>query len=138
MNAEIARRADSSYYQRHGHPTLRACEDTLARLAGAEDALLFASGMAGISAAFMANLRPGDHVVALHQSYGGTRGLLQWGADRFGWTFDLTDARTPERWAEAFKPNTRFMHIETPTNPTLHVVDIGADELRARTYHLGF
>lgn len=124
MNAQIELHADSSYYQRHGHPTVRACEALIARLCGAEDALLFASGMAAIAGAFMAHLRPGDHVVALRQSYGGTHGLLAWGAERCGWTYDLADARDPDAWEALFKPSTRILHVESPTNPTLAIVDI--------------
>ena len=126
MHEQIGKHADSHYYQRHGHPTVRACEQTLAHLAGAEEALLFASGMAAISAVFCSHLRPGDHVLVLQQSYGGTHGLLQWGRERFGWTYDAVDAREPDAWQKAFKPNTRFLHVESPTNPTLHVVDIAA------------
>jgi cystathionine beta-lyase/cystathionine gamma-synthase len=126
MNAQKDLHADSAYYQRHGHPTVRACERSIARLAGAEDALLFASGMAAIASVFMAHLHAGDHAVVLHQCYGGTHGLLHWGKERSGWTYDLVDARNPDDWAKAFKPNTRFLHVETPTNPTLQVVDIAA------------
>jgi methionine-gamma-lyase len=126
MNREKELHAGSAYYQRHGHPTIRATERTLAQLEEAEEALLFASGMAAISAVFLSRLSAGDHVVALHQCYGGTHGLLQWGAQRLGWTFELVDARTPATWAQAFRPNTRIFHVESPTNPTLCVVDVKA------------
>src|SRR5262249_45647577 len=84
--------AAGAFYQRYGHPTLRACEERLAVLEAAEEALLFSSGMAAISAAFFSLLRAGDHVVALRQAYGGTPALLAWGAERFGWSYDLVDA----------------------------------------------
>ena len=113
-----------AFYQRYGHPTLRACEERLAALEGAEEALLFSSGMGAISAAFLAHLRAGDHVVALHQCYGGTLNLLAWGAERLGWSVDLVDARRPESWAAAFRPTTRIFHIESPTNPTVDIVDL--------------
>ncbi len=72
----------------------------------------------------MANLKSGDHVVALDQCYGGTHDLLKWGAERFGWTCDLVDGRDPSTWARAFRPETRVFHVESPTNPILCVVDI--------------
>lgn len=113
-----------SFYQRYGHPTLRACEERLAALDGTDTGLLFSSGMAAISAAFLAHLRAGDHVVALRQCYGGTTNLLAWGAEHFGWSYDLVDARHPETWAAAFRPTTRIFHVESPTNPTLEIVDL--------------
>ena len=113
-----------AYYQRLGHPTLRAAEERLAYLEGAELAVRFPSGMAAISAVFLSRLTDGDHVVALHQSYGGTRSLLHWGAERFGWRYDLVDGTAPDTWASAFRPETKLFHLESPTNPTLCVVDL--------------
>src|SRR5262245_49348137 len=72
MNAEQDRGPAGAFYQRTGHPTLRACEERLAGLEGAEGALLFSSGVAALASLFLAHLRTGDHVVALDQSYGGT------------------------------------------------------------------
>jgi len=126
MNGEQDRGRDSAYYQRIAHPTVRACERRLAELEGAEDALLFASGMAAISAAMLALVGHGDHVVAMRQSYGGTQELLKFGRERFGWTFDLVDARKPETWGQAFKPRTRVLHVESPTNPVNEIVDLAA------------
>jgi len=124
LNAEQDKRAASAFYQRHGHPTLRATEERLAGLEGAEMALLFSSGVAAIGAVFMAHLKSGDHVVALDQCYGGTHDLLNWGRERFGWSVDFVDARDPGSWGRAFTPRTRIFHIESPTNPILCVVDI--------------
>ena len=126
MNAEQARGPAGAFYQRYGHPTLRACEESLAALEEAEAALLFSSGMAAISSAFLASLKAGDHVVTLYQTYGGTRALLEWGAERMGWTFDLVDAREPATWERAFRPTTRIFHVESPTNPTLRLIDLAA------------
>lgn len=124
LEAEQARGPAGAFYQRHGHPTLHAFEERIAALEGAEAALLFPSGMAAISSAFLAHLKAGDHVVAMHQCYGGTHSLLKWGADRLGWSFDLVDAREPGAWERAFRPATRIFHVESPTNPTLSVVDL--------------
>lgn len=113
-----------AFYQRYGHPTLHACEERLAALEGADEALLFSSGMAAISCVFLAHLRAGDHVIAMHQCYGGTHGLLAWGKEHFGWTYDLVDAREPQGWERAFRRETRILHVESPTNPTLAIVDL--------------
>lgn len=124
MVAARDRRSAGAFYQRLGHPTLHPVETRLADLEGAESALLFASGMAGISAAFLAHVRAGDHVLCLQQCYGGTLDVLRWGAERFGWSVDLVDARTPDAWERAFRPETRLLHVETPSNPTLCVTDL--------------
>ena len=126
LNAEQDRHAAGAYYQRHGHPTVHAAERRLAQMEDAEEAVLFSSGVAAIAAAFLAHLQAGDHVVALDQCYGGTHALLRWGAARFGWTVDFVDAREPRTWEAAFRPNTRLFHVESPTNPTLCVVDLEA------------
>ena len=124
MRASQDAGAAGAFYQRYGHPTLRACEERLAALEGAEMGLLFSSGMAAISAVFLASLESGDHVVALHQCYGGTHALLEWGTSHFGWSVDLVDARAPAAWERAFKPRTRILHVESPSNPTLAIVDL--------------
>ena len=130
---EQERGVAGAYYQRLGHPTLRAVEERLAYLEGADLAVLFPSGMAAISAVFMSRLEAGDHVVSLHQSYGGTRALLRWGAERLGWRYDLVDGAAPDTWAEAFRPETRLFHVESPTNPTLCVVDLRRASSLARS-----
>lgn len=124
LRAERDKHAAGAYYQRDGHPTLRACEERLAALEGAEMALLFSSGVAALAAGFLAHLGAKDHVLAIHQCYGGTHDLLAWGAERFGWAYDLVDAREPEAWEPAFRRGTRLLHVESPTNPTLCVVDL--------------
>ena len=124
MMAERDRGAAGAFYQRLGHPTLRACEERLAALEGAEQALLFPSGMAAISSVFLAHVRTGDQVVALRQSYGGTTEALRWGCEHVGWGLELVDARQPADWERAFAVHPKLFHIESPTNPTLCVVDI--------------
>ena len=140
MNAEQARGRDSAYYQRVAHPTVRACERHLAALEGAEDALLFASGMAAITAVLMANVSAGDHVVALDQSYGGTHEALRWGVEHFGWRVTFVDGRRPADWPAAFTGQTQLFHVESPTNPMNLIVDLAAaadTRARARREALG-
>lgn len=116
--------AAGAFYQRVGHPTVRAAEEHLAAIEGSEAALLFPSGMAAISAAFLAHLKAGDHVVCVDPCYGGTQALLAWGRERLGWDFTLVDARRPDTWAAAFRPSTRVLHLECPINPTLVCFDV--------------
>jgi cystathionine beta-lyase/cystathionine gamma-synthase len=126
MNAENRKHAAGAFYQRYGNPTVHACETRLAALEGGEAALLFPSGMAAIASAFLTVLRAGDHVVGLHQSYGGTLELLGWGEQRLGWSVTLVDVRDPASWGAAFRPETRLLHVESPTNPIVSVVDLAA------------
>lgn len=113
-------------YQRLGHPTIYATEERLALLEGAEAALLFPSGMAAISTAFLTLMRAGDHLVCLDPCYGGTQAFLVWAKERLGWDYTLVDVRRPDTWGAAFRPNTKAFHLETPINPTLAVIDIAA------------
>ncbi|MEO5989400.1 MAG: aminotransferase class I/II-fold pyridoxal phosphate-dependent enzyme [Candidatus Eisenbacteria bacterium] len=116
--------AAGSFYQRNGHPTTRAVEERLAALEGSEGALLFPSGMAAISAVFLSIMRTGDHAVCVDPCYGGTQAFLEWARHHMGWDHTLVDARRPDTWEAAFRPNTRLLHLETPINPTLVVFDI--------------
>jgi cystathionine gamma-synthase len=126
MNDAQARGAAGAFYQRYGHPTLRGCEERLADLGGAAEALLFSSGSAAMAAVLLSRLRTGDRVVALEQSYGGTLALLEWGRERFGWDVALVDARAPESFAAGVTPGTSLFHVESPTNPSVQVVDVAA------------
>jgi cystathionine gamma-synthase len=122
--AQRDRHADGAYYQREGHPTLRGCERRLAALEGAEEALLFASGMAAITGIFLAHVKTGERVVALRQCYGGTLEALRWGSEHLGWVSELVDAREPAGFEAALARRPKLVHIESPTNPTLCVTDI--------------
>ncbi len=116
--------AAGAFYQRVGHPTIRAAEERLADLEGSEGALLFPSGMGAISSVFLSIMCAGDHAVCVDPCYGGTQALLEWGKQHLGWDYTLVDAREPGTWDAAFRPNTRLLHLETPINPTLVVFDI--------------
>jgi cystathionine beta-lyase/cystathionine gamma-synthase len=126
MVAAQAAGSAGAFYQRDGHPTIHAVEERLAALEGADEALLFPSGMGAISATFLAHLKSGDHVVCVDPCYGGTQALLQWGKERMGWSHTFVDSRRPESWAAAFQSNTKLLHLESPINPTLVCFDIAA------------
>jgi len=126
MMAEQDAGAAGAFYQRYGHPTVHAVERHLASIEGAEEALLFPSGMAALSTVFITLLKHGDHVVCVDPCYGGTQALLAWGREHFGWEFTLVDARRPATWEAAFRRETRLLHLETPINPTLVCFDLEA------------
>ena len=118
------------FYSRYGNPTVRAFEDAVAELEGAESARAFASGMGAVSAVILGLCSAGDHIVAQHQLYAGTQLLLQMACPRFGIDVTFVDGTRPGAFAEAVVPaKTVLVVAETPANPKHDLVDL--DELGA-------
>ena len=113
-------------YSRFANPTVDIFQDRMALIEGAEAARAFASGMAAVTNAVMSQVRAGDHIVAAKALFGGCRYVVEDYAPRFGVSSTLVDGRDPANFAAAMQPNTRLVFIETPTNPTLDLVDIAA------------
>jgi methionine-gamma-lyase len=110
-------------YTRYGNPTLTVAEEKLAALEGAEAAIVTASGMAAISSALLAVLRAGDEVISTRQTYGGTYRLMRDNFPRFG--IVVRHVETDLAGIEQLvNPRTKVLYIETPTNPTLRLVDL--------------
>lgn len=124
--------SDAYIYTRLGHPNLTMVEARLAALDGAVDSAVFASGMAAITTALLAFVRPGDSVVCSRPCYGGTDGYLTTVLPDFGvTTFGLSDgcdaAAIAAVMADAMAAGPlRVIHIESPANPTAAIVDIAA------------
>jgi cystathionine gamma-lyase len=112
-------------YSRSGNPTRAALETCLAALEGGERGLAFASGLAATTAV-LAQLRPGDEVVAAADLYGGTYRLLERVFRPWGLVARYTDDPSPEGFAKIISPKTKLVWIETPTNPLLQLLDIAA------------
>merc|ERR1719361_2493613 len=112
-------------YSRSGNPTRDCLEKCLAALDGAKYAITFASGLAATNTITQL-LKSGDHLVAMDDLYGGTNRYFRKVASKMGIETSFVDATNAQKVAEAIKPNTRMVWIETPTNPTLKVVDIKA------------
>lgn len=110
-------------YSRTGNPTRHALEQALASLEGGRYGLAFASGVAATTAVFQL-LRPGEHIVAGDDLYGGTYRLLEQVYRPWGLETDYADVTNPAAFAASIKPNTRMIWIETPTNPLLKIADI--------------
>jgi methionine-gamma-lyase len=110
-------------YTRYGNPTLRIAEKKIAALEGAEDAVVAASGSAAISSTLLALLRAGDEIIATRQLYGGSYKLLRDIFPQLAITVRLVDADL--KGIEALVgPRTKVLYVETPTNPTLRLVDL--------------
>ncbi|MDP7312754.1 MAG: aminotransferase class I/II-fold pyridoxal phosphate-dependent enzyme [Candidatus Thalassarchaeaceae archaeon] len=103
-----------------------AATEKICALEGAEDGLLFASGMAAISTTLLGLLSSGDHVVAAPDVYGGTYGLMTEELPRFGINVSFADMTDPASYEAAIEENTKMLYIETLSNPVLKIADIPA------------
>ncbi len=110
-------------YSRTGNPTRKAYEDCIANLESGRFGFAFASGCAA-STTLLHLLKAGDHVVAGDDMYGGTFRLMDKVIRHNGIEFSYVDLTKPENFKAAIKPNTKLVWLETPTNPTLKLVDI--------------
>lgn len=113
-------------YSRLSNPTVAAFEERMAALEGGRAAVASASGMAAESMALMTLLQSGDHVVAAGALYGGTVTMLAVNLARYGIETTFVDARDPQAFAAAMRPNTRAVYAESLGNPSLVVLDIAA------------
>ncbi|MDO9022423.1 MAG: PLP-dependent aspartate aminotransferase family protein [Deltaproteobacteria bacterium] len=121
------REVEREEYGRYGNPTVRAAERKLADLDGAEDAALFASGMAAITTTLLAMLRSGHHVVLTRDCYRRTRQFVTAVLPRYGVESTVVEPGDPDAVARAIVPGkTRLVISESPTNPYLRVVDLEA------------
>jgi len=121
-------------YARTGNPTRTALEECLAALEGARYGLAFASGMAAIDT-LLKLLNPGDHVLASNDVYGGTFRLFEKQYRKYGIEFSYAELTDLPAVSAGLKSNTRYVWIETPTNPRLKVADIRAIAQMAHAYN---
>ena len=117
--------SDVNLYVRNGHPNQRYLETKLAKLEGAEDAVVLASGVAALAATFTTFLNRGDHAIFSDTTYIAAYRLLnQILPEKYGIETSIVDSSNAQNVADAIRPNTKLVHIETPANPTLKVSDI--------------
>ncbi|MGN6467437.1 MAG: O-succinylhomoserine sulfhydrylase [Rhizobiaceae bacterium] len=117
---------DGFIYSRYANPTVDMFEKRMCALEGAEDARATSSGMAAVAAALLCSLQAGDHVVAARALFGSCRWIIEKQMPRYGIESTLVDGTDLSAWERAIRPNTRLFFLESPTNPTLEVVDIAA------------
>jgi cystathionine beta-lyase/cystathionine gamma-synthase len=122
---EYMDREETLYPRYFNTPNQRAVEQKMCALEGAEDAVLFSSGMAAISTTLLAVVGSGDHVVLLDELYGGTHAFVTDSFDHLGIRYSFVST-TVEAIARAVTPATKAIVIESPTNPLLKVIDIRA------------
>jgi cystathionine gamma-synthase len=124
IHDHFQRRIEREEYGRYGNPTQRIAEQKLAALEGAEDCLLFSSGMAAVTTAMYAVLSHNSHVVVTDDSYRRTRQFLTQTLHRYGIEVSVVPAGDYEAIAEAIRPTTRLLVSESPTNPYNCIVDL--------------
>jgi cystathionine beta-lyase/cystathionine gamma-synthase len=114
------------FYTRYGNPTNTVAEKRIAELEGVDAALTFASGMGAITTTILALLKAGDHIVAQRDIYGGViKFFTQW-LPKLNIETTFVDTTSYEEHGRAIRPNTKLLYLESPTNPTLRVVDLKA------------
>lgn len=113
-------------YSRFSNPTVAMFERRMAEFEGAEAARATATGMAAVTAALVGPVRAGDHVVAAKALFGGCRWVVEDFLPRFGVESTLVNGLDLDAWRNAVRPNTKVLFLESPTNPTLEVIDIAA------------
>src|SRR5690242_11603417 len=113
-------------YSRYSNPTIAMFERRMIDLEGAEAGRSTATGMAAVTTAVLAPLKAGDHVVASKAMFGSCRYVIEDLLPRYGIASTLVDGLDLDQWQRAMRPNTKSCFLESPTNPTLDVLDIGA------------
>jgi cystathionine beta-lyase/cystathionine gamma-synthase len=124
------------FYTRYGNPTHTAVEKRIAELEGADAALLFASGMNAITTSLMALLKAGDHIISQRDIYGGVTKFLSSWLPKMGIETTFVDTIDYDQYVRAIRPNTKLLYLESPTNPTLRVIDLRKTAAIARDHGL--
>ncbi|HTW30366.1 MAG TPA: aminotransferase class I/II-fold pyridoxal phosphate-dependent enzyme [Candidatus Sulfotelmatobacter sp.] len=124
------------YYTRWGNPTITLAEETLAAIEGTEAALTFASGMGALTSAVLALLKTGDHIIAQRDVYGGVAKFLTQWLPEMGIETTFVDTTDYEQYERAIRPNTKMLYLESPTNPSLRVVDFRKTAALAKQHGL--
>ncbi|WP_263144236.1 O-succinylhomoserine sulfhydrylase [Pseudomonas sp. RIT-PI-AD] len=124
--ARFAGDVPGNVYSRYTNPTVRTFEERIAALEGAEQAVATASGMSAIMGVVMSLCSAGDHVLVSRSVFGSTISLFEKYLKRFGIQVDYPPLADLGAWEAAFKPNTRLLFVESPSNPLAELVDIAA------------
>ena len=120
----MSEKAEGYIYTRYSNPTVRTVERKMAELEGAEDVAVFSSGMAAIATTIFTLVSSGDHVVSTRDLYGGTLAFFKDVLPKFGAEVSLIEATDFDEMKSAIRKNTKVIYAETPTNPTLKLVDV--------------
>ena len=117
-------------------PNQRGLAKKIASLEGADAGLIFSSGMAAISSSLLSHLKSGDHIIFQNDLYGGTRNFIKKEFPKYGIEFSFTNGILVSDFKKEIKDNTQGIYIETPSNPTLKIVDLFAISDLARNNNI--
>jgi cystathionine beta-lyase/cystathionine gamma-synthase len=132
----VSEKSNRHVYTRWSNPTVTAAERKIAELEDAEDCAVFSSGMAAVSTAILSLVAQGDHIVSIRDLYGGTVDLFSNLLSRFGVQTTFVEATEPSEMEAALRDNTKVIFLETPTNPTLKIVDLSKAAEIARRHNV--
>ncbi|MFV1987899.1 MAG: PLP-dependent aspartate aminotransferase family protein [Gemmatimonadota bacterium] len=124
VQSEVGSPTDGYDYARVKNPTREALQGNLAALENGRHAVAYASGLAAIEAVITTVMNAGDHMICGADVYGGVDRMLRYVWNRFGVAFDFVDTTDAEAVRAAVRPETRLIHVETPSNPMITVTDI--------------
>lgn len=113
-------------YSRYANPTTDMFEKRMCVLEGAEEGRATASGMAAVAAAILCQVQAGDHVISSRALFGSCRYIIETLLPKYGVEISIIDGTDIESWKAAVRPNTKVIFLESPSNPTLEVIDIAA------------
>ncbi|MGJ1203630.1 trans-sulfuration enzyme family protein [Sphingobacterium lactis] len=122
--AVFAEEEEAMVYSRYANPNTTEFINKVCLLEEAEAGLAFASGMGAVFATFAGFIQQGDHIVSSRAIFGSTHQLFTQLFPRWGVTTTYVDAINPEEWEKAIQPNTKFIYLESPSNPGLELVDL--------------
>lgn len=113
-------------YSRYANPTTTMFEKRMIALEGAESACALASGMAAVAASILCFIKAGDHFIAARSMFGSCQYIIENILPRYGVEVSVIDGTNISEWEKALRPHTKGVFFETPSNPTLEIIDIAA------------
>lgn len=138
MRAAFADEKEAFIYSRYTNPNTNELSHKMSLLEGGEAGVVMASGMAAIFTTFMALLKSGDHVVSCSSVFGATHTIFSKYFPKWNISYSYFDANTPQEIEKLIQPNTRFIYLETPTNPAIEVIDLEVVGKIARKHNVLF
>jgi cystathionine beta-lyase/cystathionine gamma-synthase len=135
-DAQLKATHTDMFYTRYGNPTCTVAESAIAELEGTDGSLLFASGMGAITTGILSLVKAGDHIVAQRDIYGGTIKFLTTWLPKFGVETTFFETNNNEDCERSIRPNTKLLYLESPTNPTLRIVDLHKAATLAKKHNL--
>jgi cystathionine beta-lyase/cystathionine gamma-synthase len=132
MRQKLTRELETPFYTRGYNPTVATLRKKLAALEKAEDALVFSSGSAAVSAAVMSVAKGGDHIVCVKKPYSWTNVLISKYLEKYGVSHTLVDGTDVKNFEKAIQPNTKLIYLESPNSLTFEIQDIEAVAALAR------